>query len=196
MTGKEDRIFPRPGGVELSNFDWMNTLSGFALMSGGLVGFTLAFIPLILGLSVGNTKLYAGITWGNIGILLNGISAVLFVAAAEFFTTATEYNVWALPTGYEKHLSDLYKQHWEAIKQERLKICFRYEELGRYSYNFAIFLMFLALFFVIGSYNPVIALIVAALGVGLEFYQMVLAKEVRPKNPEWQKKMEATWKPS
>jgi hypothetical protein len=160
---------PRPGGIQ-SNVSWMDTLGDFVLISGGLVGFTLAFVTFILGWSVAKEPFpfYPAITWGHVGVLLNGVSAVVFIAAAEFLTTAKQYNIWSLPAEYQKQLPN-----WKDIQEEAPRNMLRYEERGRFCYNLALFLMFFAFLFVIWPYNWVIAVIVFALGVGLEVFQMV-----------------------
>lgn len=163
----------------MSGFNWRDTLGDFAAVSGVLAGFTLAFVVFILGWSVADRSLVCGITWGNIGVLLNGISSTLFIAAAEFFLGAKELNAWGLTDKYETDLSDRFRQSgedWEKIKEDDLTRCTQYEERGRHCYNMAIFLMFLALLFVIGPYQMSIAVLVAGLGIGLELFQMAGAR--------------------
>jgi hypothetical protein len=168
---------PRPGGIQMSNVNWMDTLGDFALISGALVGFTLAFVTFILGWSVAKQPfpLYPGITWGHVGVLLNGVSAVVFIAAAEFLVTAKQYNIWALPAEYEKQLIEQLP-NWKDIQKEALRNMLHYEERGRLCYNLALFLLFFAFLFVIWPYNWVIAVIVFALGIGLEVFQMAAGR--------------------
>jgi hypothetical protein len=166
----------------VSGYNWRDTLGDFAAVSGVLAGFTLAFVVFILGWSVATTPLVDGITWANVGVLFNGISAALFIAASELFLGAKENNVWALPDRYEKQLADGFKgegKDWQTIRAENLEKCVQYEEWGRKCYNVAIFLMFLALFFVIGPSSIPIAIFVSALGIGLELFQMKVAGRKR-----------------
>jgi len=166
-----------PGGTRTPNVNWMDTLDSFTLISGGLVGFTLVFVTTILGWSVAHqpiSPLFPAITWGDIGVLLNGVSAVLFINAAEFLTTAKQFNTWSLPSGYESWLSEqLGKENWEKLKPQARKNMLRYEELGRLCYNSGLLFMFGAFFFVICPYNLAIAIFISLLGAALQILQMV-----------------------
>jgi hypothetical protein len=155
----------------MSGYNWRDTLGDFAALSGVLAGFTLALVVFILGWSIADQPLYSGITYGHVGVLLNGISSALFIAASEFLLMSKEHNVWALPDKYEEHLNEIFRD-WGKIKTENLDRCLHYERRGRYCYNLGIYLIFVALLFVIGPYNLLIGLVVSGLGIGLEIYQM------------------------
>jgi len=171
---------PRRGPTEVPNLNWVNALDNLTALSAGLVAFPLAFIVFIIGLSIGASKtLGFGVTWQTVGVLLNGISAILFVAGAEFFATAKEYNLWGLPIDYEQYLEKLYgPERWEEIKKKTQETTLDHEERGRHCYNGAIMLMFGALFFVVGPYNLVTAIILSGAGILLECYQWVQTKRL------------------
>jgi hypothetical protein len=158
----------------VTGYNWRNVLGDFAAISGVLAGFTIAMVVFILGWSVADTPLLWGVTWANVGVLLNGAASGLFIAASEFFLSSKEFDAWALPQRYEDDLERRFKQQgqdWAKIKEDNLMKCGRNEGHGRYCYNLAIFLMFLSLFFVIGPYNVYVATIVSGLGIALEAYQ-------------------------
>jgi hypothetical protein len=164
----------------MSGYNWRDVLGDYAAISGILAGFTLTFVVFILGWSIASQSFVCNISWGQIGVLLNGVSAALFIVASEFLLKSKEHNVWALPDKYEDHLANGFKgngQDWEKIKSENLDKCLQYEGRGRSCYNLGIFLIFCALFFVIGPYNLAIASVVSGLGIGLELYQVKLEKK-------------------
>ena len=61
--------------------NWRNTLTDYASVSGVLAGFCVAFIGIVLGWSVADTNILGVVTYGNISVLLFGISVCLFIAA-------------------------------------------------------------------------------------------------------------------
>lgn len=167
-------------GADVSGYNWRNALGDFAATSGLLAGFTLTFIVFILGWSVANTQLIHNVTWGEIGVLLDGVASTLFIAASELFLFSKSFDAWSLPDKYEKFLEDGFKEEgkdWSAIRQENLKKCFKYQRRGRFCYNLGIFLTFFAIFFVIGPYNLPVAAIVGGLGIGLELFQTGTARK-------------------
>jgi hypothetical protein len=167
-------------------YNWRNVLSDFAAISGALAGFTLTLIVFILGWQVANTPLILGITWGHIGVLLNGIASALFVTASEFFLGSKELDLWALPDKYEDHLlRKRLREDWDKRKRESLRTGRLYEARGRHCYNTALILMFLAIGCVIAAYNMIIAVVVAGSGIILETYQwsMVGQKNVEKTGP-------------
>jgi hypothetical protein len=104
------------------------------------------------------------------------MASALFVAASEFFLGSKELDMWALPEKYEDHLKKQW-QDWETMKERALAMCNLYERRGRYCYNVALYLMFLAIGCVIVPYNVTIAALVAGLGIVLETYQWFLARQ-------------------
>jgi hypothetical protein len=162
----------------VSGYNWRNALGDFAATSGVLAGFTLTFIVFILGWSVANTKFVNGVTWGEIGVLLNGIASVLFVTASEFLLSSKSYDAWSLPEKYESFLKKGFKKkriNWNAIRNDNLQKCLKYQGWGRTCFNFGIFLMFFSFFFVIGNYNLTIAVLISGLGIGIELTQTLMA---------------------
>lgn len=155
-------------------YNWRNTLSDFASIAGILAGFCVAFVGIILGWSVANTPIYSTLTWGNIAVVLVGISAALFITASQMFLRAKDSNMWNLPERYEQFLKKDFKvegKNWEKIRAENLDNCKRCEMYGRHFYNAALIFMFVGLGFLIAPYSYVIAVIVAGLGILLEFLQ-------------------------
>jgi len=151
-------------------------LVDFAAISGVLAGFCITLVVFILGWSVANTPLFCGTTWGNVGVLLTGVSSALFIAASEFFLGSKEFDVWTLPQKHESFLEKGFKNEgtdWEKIRQDHLKNCSTYEGRGRFCYNTGIILLFIGLWFIVGPYNVIVATIVSGLGIGLQLYQYI-----------------------
>ena len=165
-------------------YNWRNTLSDFASIAGIFSGFCVALIGIVLGWSVADTPIFGVVTWGNVSVLLIGISAALFITASQLFLTAKDSNVWDLPKEYNQSLRKNFKsqgEDWEKIRERNLKYCSRFEHYGRKFYNFALFFTFLGLWFIIGPYNLLIATIVSGLGIGLEIWQGFYFKKINQK---------------
>ena len=157
-------------------YNWRNALSDFAAISGVLAGFTITLSVFILGWQVADTPILLRITWGHIGVLLNGVASALFVTAAEFFLGSKEFDIWSLPSKYEDQLQKDWK-NWSEMKEESLRMGRLYEKRGRKCYNTSLFLMFLGIGCVITPYNLVIAVVVAGSGILLEVYQYYVAPQ-------------------
>ena len=164
-----------------TGYNWRKTLTHFAAISGVLAGFSVTFIALILGGPVANIRISFGgvyigeLTFGHVAVLSFGVSAGLFICAAELFLCATEFDVFSIPDPYRELLKEgckFEKKDWTQFEDEQTKQCRYNELLGRRCYNFAIFILFLGLFFVITPYNFLIALLVSGLGILLETWQM------------------------
>ena len=156
-------------------YNWRNTLTDFASIAGILAGFCVAFIGIILSWSVANTQIgNTSLKYGDIAIFFVGVSAALFITAAQLFLRAKDSDMWNLTEKYEQFLKKGFKaegKNWEKIKEENLENCGRCEMWGRRFYNPAIITMFLGLGFLITPYNYVIAIIVAGSGISLEVWQ-------------------------
>lgn len=159
-----------------TGYNWRNTLTQFARISGVLAGFCVTFIALILSGKVADIEICtSGVTFGQVAILLFGISTGLFICSAELFLSAKEFDVFGIPEPYRKLLKDdceSKKKGWAEFEDEQTEQCRHYERLGRRCYNSAIFVIFGALFFVIAPYNPLIALTVSGFGILLELWQI------------------------
>jgi uncharacterized membrane protein YbaN (DUF454 family) len=155
-------------------YNWRNVLSDFAAISGVLAGFTITLIVFILGWQVADTPILLGITWGHIGVLLNGTASAFFVTAAEFFLGSKQLDMWALPSKYEDQLQRDWKD-WKERKEKSLLMCRLYEKRGRRCYNASLFLMFLGIGCVIAPYNAAIAVVVVGSGILLQVYQYCTA---------------------
>lgn len=154
-------------------YNWRSTLSDFAAISGVLAGFCFALIVFVLGWSVADAKLVYTATYGNVGVMLTGISASLFVASSELLLSAKHFDVWSLPAAFERNLQDSLRD-WTAKKEEDDKRCKLYERRGRICYNIGTFLLFAAIFFIICPYNIAIAAISTGLGLSFEVYQIAM----------------------
>jgi len=158
-----------------TGYNWRNTLTHFAAISGVLAGFCVTFIALILGVPVANVNIYT-LTFGQIAVLLFGISASLFICAAELFLHAKEFDVYDIPQEYQKLLKDEVigqGKKWTEFVKESIEHCRREETFGRWLYNYAVIIIFIGLFFTICPYNPVIAIAVAGLGIVLQLLQIL-----------------------
>nr|MDO8080821.1 hypothetical protein [Candidatus Freyarchaeota archaeon] len=80
-----------------TGYNWRVTLTHFASISGVLAGFCVAFIALILGGRIADIEIYySGLTFGQIAVLLFGISTGLFISAAELFLVVSLLHVYLL----------------------------------------------------------------------------------------------------
>lgn len=160
-----------------TGYNWRNTLSNFASISGILAGFCITFIALTLSGQINDIEICtSGLTFSQITILLFGISGGLFICATEFFLHAKEFDVFSVPKPYRKLLKDdceEKKKDWAEFEDEQTKHCRRNERVGRYCYNISIFLIFIGLIFAIAPYSIAISFIVGSLGISLELWQIL-----------------------
>lgn len=160
-----------------TGYNWRNTLTHFAAISGVLAGFCVAFIALILGGPVADIEICTGgVTFGQVAVLFFGISTALFICAAELFLYAKEFDVFSIPEPYQKLLKEdckLKKKAWAEFEDEQTEQCRHNERLGRRCYNSAIFIIFVGLFFAIAPYNLPIAILISGLGILLEAWQIL-----------------------
>jgi hypothetical protein len=164
----------------VSRYNWRNTLVNYAAISGVLAGFCVTFIALILSGRVADVEIYpttgVTLTFGNMAVLLFGVSAGLFICSSELFLLSKEYDVYSLSKPYRQFLKENVVgktiEEWQKFEDESTKLCRRNELLGRNFYNSAIFIIFFGLLFVLIPYNYVIAAIVFFLGFWLECWQM------------------------
>lgn len=156
-----------------TGYNWRNTLTNYASISGMIAGFCVAFIGIVLGWSVADTVLYEGLTFGHMAVLLFGISAALFIASSELFLHAKNFDAFDLSTEYRDWLQrGLQDKDWNKIWEDSHKQCQANEKYGRICYNLAIFVIFIGLFFAIAPYHFGIALVVSVFGVILELWQL------------------------
>jgi hypothetical protein len=158
-----------------SGYNWRQTLTNFAAISGTLAGFSVTFIALML--SGRATDTFIGpttIRFGQIAILLLGFSTGLFVCAAEFFLHAKEFDVFSIPDRYWQRCKDEREKEEDVLKfeDEQTRKCRYYEKIGRRCYNISIFIVFGGLFFAIVPTNFLVAFLVSGLGIALEAWQM------------------------
>ncbi len=173
MTGTETAGGNTP---EESGWNWRSTLGDFATISGVLAGFSVTFIALLLAKPVSDVGvLGSSITFGQLSVLLFGVSTALFIAAAEYFLEAKEFDIYSVPDRY-LHLfeeEDADKEKWKKRQDLQTTSLRRREKRGRVFYDIAIFAVFIGLWFAIAPYSIVIAFIVAGVGIGLEISQYV-----------------------
>jgi hypothetical protein len=157
-------------------YNWQSTLGDSAAISGVFAGFCFAFIVFVLGWSVANTYLVGGVTWGEVSVFLNGVAATLFITSSEFFISAKQFDIWSISDTLDKRFDEKFKEEgksWKELREEVWLKCRVYERRGRLIYNIAIFVLFLATGFIIGSNNLPTALLVSGLGMILELYQIL-----------------------
>lgn len=153
-------------------YNWRNTLTDFASVSGVLAGFCVAFIGLTLGWSIADIEIYQQVTFGNVAVLFFGIATALFVSASELFLHSKGFDVFDLTKDYREWVQGgLQDKNWDEIWKESTKMMRVNERYGRWCYNSAIFMLFLGLFFAIGPYHLVIAVAVSSFGIILELWQ-------------------------
>jgi len=159
-----------------TGYNWRATLTEFAAISGVLAGFSVTFIAVVLGGPVADIEICGkGMTFGQISVLMFGISTAFFITSAELFLHAKEFDVFSIPEPYRKLLKEdceQRKEDWAEFEDKQTKQCKQSERLGRYCYNIAIFMIFIGLLFVIAPYNITIAIIVSGIGMLLEIWQV------------------------
>ncbi len=165
---------PGPEPDAKKGWNWRSTLPGFAGICSVLAGFSVALIALLMTWQVANTKIGVfSLTFGQIAVLLFGISAGLLVGAEEFLLHATEFDVYALPERYfqlYKNVINDDKKFAENVETQT-KALHNNATLARRFYNVAIILVFIGLGFAIAPYSIVIAIIVAGIGLSMELIQ-------------------------
>lgn len=162
-----------------SGRNWRNALTNFAAVSGILAGFSITFIVLILGGRVPDSLIFPQyaelkVTYGHVAVLSLGISAALFISAAQFFLLSREFDIYDIPESYRevlRHRHDETKEDWEEFEKESDSKCHQYESSGRNLYNIAVFGVWIGVGFAILPYNCLIALVVAGSGIILEIWQ-------------------------
>jgi hypothetical protein len=160
----------------VTGYNWRNVLTNFAAVSGILAGFSITFIVLILGGNMrdGDVLPQYKVTWGQVAVLSLGISAALFISAAQFFLLAKEFDKYDIPPCYKKSLEEQHDEiyeTWKRFEAESDDRCHQYESSGKNLYNIAVFLIWIGVGSAIWPYNWLIALGVAVVGIVLEFWQ-------------------------
>ena len=157
--------------------NWRETLTNFASISGVLAGFCVTFIALILGGPIADIQICtSGVTFGQVAVLLFGVSTGLFISAAELFLHAKEFDVFSIPEPYLKLLREdceEKKKDWTEFEDEQTKLCRHNERLGRRCYNVAIFIIFGGLFFATAPCSLPIASLVSGFGIIIESWQLL-----------------------
>lgn len=160
-----------------TGYNWIDALVHYASISGILAGFCVTFIALILGGQIADVNIRTTeVTFGQISVLLFGVSTALFICSSQRFIHAQEFNVWDLPSDYVKFLKAELKgqeKEWDNYLLESDIRCRQYEREGRITYNLAIVFMLGGLFLAIVPYNFFIASLVAILGYLLELWQFL-----------------------
>jgi hypothetical protein len=113
------------------------------------------------------------VTIGQLSVMILGLASVLYIAAMGFFLSAKAYDFWSLP---DKYYSFLEKNlhNWTANQATWNETCRAYEKAGRWAYNISMTLLFLGLALITSSYNFTLAVLIFALGICLEFAQLVV----------------------
>jgi hypothetical protein len=65
---------------------------------GVLAGFCVTFVALILGGKIADSRIEPTVvTYGQVAVLLFGLSTSLFICASEFFMLANDFDVFSIP---------------------------------------------------------------------------------------------------
>jgi len=153
-------------------YNWRNTLTEYAAISGVLAGLCVAFIALILAWSIANTEIYQQLTFGNLAVLFFGIATSLFISASEFFLHSKDFDVFDTTQEYRNWVqSGFPDKNWDEIWKESTMMMRVNDRYGRWCYNVALFMLFLGLFFAVGPYNLVVAIAVSSMGIALQIWQ-------------------------
>ncbi len=164
-----------------AGLNWRNTLSDFAATSGILAGFSIAFVTIVISSDVGGRTLFWTIRWGDVAVLVLGLTSATFIAATELYLRAKSFDPWDLPERYEDYMkgrdwkgSPEWNEEWEDVRKDQLESCKHFQRYAQDTYNTSIFLLFIGLFFVIGSYDIVAAALVSLTGIALEIFQTLI----------------------
>jgi len=163
----------------VTGYNWRNALASFAATSGVLAGFCITFIALILGGSVSDSAIFPGyaeleVTYCQIAVLSLGLSAAMFITAAQFLLVAKEFDKYDIPEEFRKALEEKHDEIYEAWKKSELESdnkCLWYRSSGRCLFNIAIYTMWIGVSAAIVPYDRWVALIVFSVGIGLNLWQ-------------------------
>jgi hypothetical protein len=168
---------PCPDPDPKKGWNWRSTLPGFAGICSVLAGFSVAFIALLLTGQVANIQIgVASLTFGQIAILLFGISAGLLIGAEEFLVHAIEFDVYALPQSLSVAWQKALHEKFDKNVETQTEALYKNAGLARTLYNVAIFLVFIGLGFAIAPYSILIAIIVAGVGLLIEIIQILIMR--------------------
>ena len=85
-----------------TDYNWKDSRESVAI-SGVLTVFSATFIAAILARSVADVEICGrGVTFRQLSVLMFGIATALFVASAELFLYAKEFDTFAIPEPYRK----------------------------------------------------------------------------------------------
>lgn len=163
-----------PGGVTTTGYNIINTFTDRIAVAGVLAGFSIAVAALIVAV-VGSTPTIAyGLHFKDLSSMFVGLAAVLFIASMELFLNAKENNYWDLPAAYKNTLEEALKKHNLRLPYSNMNEALKAsEQYGRYSYNLAIILLFIGMFFVLYPVSVLAAIVVPIGGFSLEIVQAV-----------------------
>jgi hypothetical protein len=118
-----------------TGYNWRNTLADFARTSGVLAGFSITFIALILRGGIADIQIgVTTMTFGQVAVLLFGVSSSLFIAASQYFLQSKEYDVFSVPQRYIEVLKancKIEKKDWKEFEDEQTEQCTAKEKIGR-----------------------------------------------------------------
>ncbi len=158
-------------------YNWRNGLSDYAQNCGVLAGFCFTLIVFILGWNVSQQVIYGStIQFGHVAVFLTGVASILYIAAADLFLTAKQYDLWSLPTDYRNELQKRLDDKWASTTEAAEKTSRTYERYGRLSYNAGLLLVFAGIAFVIAPYNLWLAIVVGGLGIFMQLWQFAITR--------------------
>jgi hypothetical protein len=105
-------------------------------------------------------------------VFVTGIASVFYIAAADLFLTAKNFDLWSMPASYLDHLKEG-GLDTDKLKEDANNSCRTYEKHGRWCYNSGLILVFIGIGFVIGPFNLWIATVVSGLGIIMQMWQFV-----------------------
>lgn len=158
-------------GAGFTGYNLINTFSDRCAASGVLAGFAIAVAAIVVAVGSASAHVVGPVRFRDVGAGLIGLSAVLFLVSLEYFLSARENNPWDLPEKYEAALARDLPDFTARLRAMSAEMA-RCEAIGRHAYNFAIFALFVGLFFALYPFSPGAAVLVAGVGIGFEVYQM------------------------
>jgi hypothetical protein len=159
----------------------ISNLTNYASLSGVLAGFSVTFIALILAQHASDTNFIVPLLkFGQITVLLFGVSTGFFIGAAESFLRAKAFDIYSLTEEYKLSIKiDLEcedENEWVKRKESQRASLLFHASRGLWFYNAAIYTVFVGLWFAIAPYNIFIASIVSGLGIAVELLQSFATK--------------------
>jgi hypothetical protein len=153
-------------------YNIFNCLGDRIAVTGVLAGFSIAIATVILTFGGGGENLVGPVRYSDVSSSAVGLAAVLFLVSMEFFLRAKENNPWDLSAPLKEGISSP-NDSLETILARMMRVMEGAERIGRHTYNAAIFLLFVGMFFFFFPFSIGTAIVVSGAAIAFEVYQAV-----------------------